>query len=146
MKNIKLAMFLIVSVVIATSCKKESTCDYEKDNLDAAQTEETRINNEFNLNADSCIHYWAPQMPAAFLSTAYGNLQNIATPPYTKKDSVTTLNNYASAVPAQYQDEKVKGIIRTGGKALTAWDACLNAQTITQSAQTALTECQNSND
>lgn len=155
-RNLGLALLLITTIVMATSCKKDdpeptvtsptNTCETEQNNLNNAIASENGLNNTFNVNADSCIHYWAPQMPEAFLNAAYGNLPNIATPPYTTKDSVSTLNNYASAVPAQYQDEKVKGIIRTSGSALTAWDSYLNAQAVTQAAQTALTECQNSND
>ena len=154
-RNLGLALVLIVPIIYATSCKKDdpdpitppvtNTCETEQNDLNTAIATENGFNNTFNVNADSCIHYWAPQMPAAFLDAAYGNLPNIATPPYTTKDSVTVLNLKAGDVPEQYQDEKVKGIIRTGGNALTAWDAYLNAQTATQNAQTALTECQNSN-
>ena len=140
-----LLMMIIAPMVMATSCKKPSTCDYEKDNLDDAQAEETRLNNEFTVNADSCIHYYGEQMPAAFLDNAYGNLPNVATEPYTKRDSAYVLKSKADNVPLEYQDEKVKGIIRTGGNALTAWDEYSNAQIATQAAQTAYMDCQNSN-
>jgi len=145
-----LLMMIMVPMVMATSCKKPNTCDYEKDNLDDAQAEETRLNNEFTVNADSCIHYYGEQMPAGFSTAAYNNLQNVGTAPYTKRDSVTVLtyaaNDVLPVVPETDSKYPVlKGISRTGGNALTAWDAYLNAQIATQNAQTAYMDCQNGN-
>ena len=159
-RNLGLALVLIVPIIYATSCKKDdpdpitppvtNTCETEQNNLNTAIASENGFNNTFNVNADSCIYYWAPQMPASFVSNAYNNLQNVGTAPYTKRDSTQVLtlktNSLLPSIPET--DPKyfvLKGISRTGGNALTAWDAYLNAQIATQNAQTALTECQNSN-
>lgn len=150
-----LLMMIMVPMVMATSCEKDdpepvtppvtNTCETEQNNLNTAIATENGLNNTFNVNADSCIHYYGDQMSATFLNNAYGDLPNVASEPYTKKDSVYVLNVKANNVPAQYQDDVIKGIIRTGGNALTAWDSYLNAQTATQAAQTAYTDCQNGN-
>jgi len=122
----------------------EPKCEKEEADLAAAQAEEARINGDFTINADSCIYYSAPQMPPAFVAASYADLPNIATEPYTKKDSVYVLNVRANNVLEGNRDDRVNGIIRTGGNALTAWDLYVGAQATTQAAQTALTDCQNS--
>ena len=154
------ALLLITPIVMATSCKKDdpeppvtpptNTCETEQNNLNTAIANENGFNNTFNVNADSCIHYWAPQMPASFVSNAYNNLQNVGTAPYTKRDSTRVLtektNSILPSIPET--DPKylvLKGISRTGGNALTAWDAYLSAKNATQVAQMEYTDCQNSN-
>jgi hypothetical protein len=127
----------------------EPKCDKEEADLAAAQAEEARINGDFTINADSCIYYWTPQMPESFLNGACGNLQNVGTPPYTKRDSVYVLTNWANGILPSISETHSKylilqGVSRTGGNALTAWDLYVGAQATTQAAQTALTDCQNS--
>ncbi len=127
----------------------EPKCDKEEADLAAAQAEEARINGDFTINADSCIYYWAPQMPTNFVNGAYGDLPNVATEPYTKKDSVTVMTNRANSILSNIPESDPKffvvhGISRTGDNALTAWDLYVGAQATTQAAQTALTDCQNS--
>lgn len=157
-RNLGLALVLIVPIICATSCKKDDpepvtppTCEAEQNNLNTATATENGFNNTFNVNADSCIYFWASQMPASFVNNAYNNLQNVGTAPYTRRDSTQVLtektNSLLPSIPES--DPKylvLKGISRTGGNALTAWDAYLSAKNATQAAQTAYTDCQNSND
>ncbi len=127
----------------------EPKCDKEEADLAAAQAEEARINGDFTINADSCIYYWAPQTSTVFMESAWNNLHNVGTPPYTKRDSVHVLTSRANGILPIISEThpkylELKAVSRTGGNALTAWDLYVGAQATTQAAQTALTDCQNS--
>ncbi len=137
-------LLLLAPVLMAVSCGQEN-CDFETNALNTAQNNETRINKDFNINADSCINYYGAQMPQAFLNTAYGNLSANAI----KADSVTAITGRANDVIPMVPETDPKypvlqGISRTGGKALDSWDEYLNAQNNTENAQNALTKCENS--
>lgn len=160
-RKLGFTLLFIVPIIMETSCKKDdpepvtppvtNTCETEQNNLNTAIASENSLNNTFNVNADSCMHYYGEQMPATFVNAAYGDLPYTATEPYTKKDSVKVMTNRANNILPNVPetDSKylvLKGISRTGGNALTAWDSYVGAQTVTQAAQTAYTDCQNSND
>ena len=127
----------------------EPKCDKEEADLAAAQAEEARINGDFTINADSCLYCYGVELPESFLNGAYGGLPNIASEPYTKKDSVKVLTTRTNNILPGVSETNphyitLNNVYRTGVNALTAWDLYVGAQATTQAAQTALTDCQNS--
>lgn len=139
----KQALLVIVPMFVITSCycKKElGVCETEKNNLLAAKTEENRINAEFNKMADSCVYYYAPQMPQTIVRNAYKDLENTR-PPYNKLDSVRALVNRVGNISEQYKYDVMYGVIRTGTGSLRLWGEYQDAMSKTESARKAFVEC-----
>lgn len=122
-----------------------NTCEYETDELNAAKTEETRLNDEFNANADSCLYNYGTQMPESWQNNAYGQL---AEDEHTREDSVRVMKGKANSIISVVPEEDplynaVHGILRTGEKALALYtDFIPVAKSTTQIKQNALNECQ----
>jgi hypothetical protein len=142
-KSKVVASIATLLLFLAASCEKSKTCDYEAGQLKDAQNKEAEFGKSFNANADSCLYFFGNQMPEGFRNNAYANLpENPA-----RKDSVNTItlaaDNVLPAIPESNPKYWVlKGISRTGGKALDLYPEYVSAQNSTKTAQTALTDCQ----
>jgi hypothetical protein len=144
---VKYALLVVMPMFVMTSCycKKElSACDNEKLNLEAAKNKEAQINKEFNKMADSCVYYYAPQMPQTIVRNAYNDLKENNRQPYTKLDSVRVLVNRVGNISEQYKYDVMYGAIRTGTGSLRLWGEYQDAMSKTESARKLFTECRDS--
>jgi hypothetical protein len=107
---------------------KPATCNYETDELKKAETElndaqkeEKRLGDEFNINADSCIHYFGNQMPEGWVKQVCNGLEKDSK----EKDTVDAIVSFTYTILPMVEKSNprypvVEGMIRTGNKSLDA--------------------------
>ena len=118
MKNTRklwhITLAVIVSSLMMTACYSKKKAS-EKD---VVKTKADTLKEVFNINADSCLYYYAPKISQIVVGHAWDDLPENAD----KTDSTIALLNRTERVPTEYTIgyDAHNGVIRTGRNAMAA--------------------------
>lgn len=109
-----ITLAVIASSLMMTACYSQKKA-VEKD---VVKTKADTLKEVFNINADSCLYYYAPKISQIVVGHAWDILPENAT----KEDSVKALLNRTERVPKEYTIgyDAHNGVIRTGRNAMLA--------------------------